>query len=173
MLDTTSVSGPLSVRIMVRFGATLAANLVRAAVVPGLGAVGLAIKMVVLQVVGVNIQAYVVAHRNGWGFDYWYQGLVLMPLLCLGLASIMGNRGGSEHCSSGHQYGAGDAGGRRGVRGPLADPLVPNAGTGGADTGGGQVGGEWDFASVAANTCVVTVRTIRPKSGMVEQWLLP
>jgi hypothetical protein len=53
----------------------------------GLGAVGLAIKMVVLQVVGVNIQGYVIARTNGWGFHYGYQGLVLMLLLVLSFSS--------------------------------------------------------------------------------------
>lgn len=53
----------------------------------GLGAVGLAVKMVALQIIGVNIQAYVIARSNGWAFDYWYQGLVLLLLVILGFAS--------------------------------------------------------------------------------------
>jgi O-antigen/teichoic acid export membrane protein len=53
----------------------------------GLGALGLALKIVVLQVVVVNLQAYVIARTNGWPFDYWYQGLLLLPLLALAIAS--------------------------------------------------------------------------------------
>jgi len=43
--------------------------------------------MVALQVVGVNIQAYVIARTNGWAFDYWYQGLVVLLLVTLGFVS--------------------------------------------------------------------------------------
>ncbi len=53
----------------------------------GLGAVGLAVKMVMLQLIGVNLQAYVIARTSGWAFDYQYQGLVLLPLMLLGFAS--------------------------------------------------------------------------------------
>jgi O-antigen/teichoic acid export membrane protein len=53
----------------------------------GLGAVGLAAKMVALQIIGVNVQAYVIARSNGWVFDYWYQGLVLLLLVILGFVS--------------------------------------------------------------------------------------
>jgi O-antigen/teichoic acid export membrane protein len=58
----------------------------RAAVVPGLGlgAVGLAIKMVVLGIVGVNLQGYVIARSNTWPFDYAYQAIALGVLLCFG-----------------------------------------------------------------------------------------
>ena len=53
----------------------------------GLGSVGLAMKMVGLQIVGVNLQAYVIARSNGWEYAYGYQGAVLATLLGLGLAS--------------------------------------------------------------------------------------
>lgn len=58
----------------------------KTAVVPGLalGASGLAMKLVALQVVGVSIQAYVLARANGWGLDYGYQAFVLASLLGLG-----------------------------------------------------------------------------------------
>jgi hypothetical protein len=52
-----------------------------------LGAVGLAVKMVALQILSVNVQAYVIARTNGWPFDYWHQGLVLLLLVALGYAS--------------------------------------------------------------------------------------
>ena len=50
----------------------------------GLGAVGLAVKMVVLQIIGVSLQAYVIARIYGWGYSYGYQGIVLALLLGLG-----------------------------------------------------------------------------------------
>jgi O-antigen/teichoic acid export membrane protein len=49
----------------------------------GLGAVGLAAKLVVLQIVGVNLQGYVIARKNGWAYDYRYQAVVLATLLGL------------------------------------------------------------------------------------------
>lgn len=49
----------------------------------GLGAVGLAIKLVVLQIVGVNLQGYVIARTNGWTYEYAYQVIVLGTLLGL------------------------------------------------------------------------------------------
>ena len=74
------------------------------AMVPGLGlaAVGLALKMVVLQVIGVNILSYLIARTNGWAYDYGYQAVVLVALLilsylcrgagewALGLAGLLG-----------------------------------------------------------------------------------
>ncbi len=59
----------------------------------GLGAVGLALKMVGLQVVGVNIQAYMIAQTNRWNFTFAYQGLALGVLLCLGWASKWASQG--------------------------------------------------------------------------------
>jgi len=52
----------------------------------GLGAVGLAAKEVVLQIVGVNLQAYSIAHSNRWDYAIGYQGLVLGVLLSLAWA---------------------------------------------------------------------------------------
>jgi len=55
-------------------------------VVPGLGlaAVGLAVKMVILQVIWVNLQTYVIARNNGWAYEYGYQVTLLTVLLGLG-----------------------------------------------------------------------------------------
>jgi len=55
----------------------------RSAAIPGLGlgAVGLAIKMVLLQIVGVNLQLYVIARTHGWAYDFTYQAVVLGTLL--------------------------------------------------------------------------------------------
>jgi O-antigen/teichoic acid export membrane protein len=52
----------------------------------GLGAAGLAVKMVVLQIGGVSLQSYVIAKTNGWSYDYSYQAIVLATLLGLGWA---------------------------------------------------------------------------------------
>lgn len=50
----------------------------------GLGAVGVALKMVILQFIGVTIQAHVIARMNGIVTGYWYQMGVMMFLLGLG-----------------------------------------------------------------------------------------
>src|SRR2546421_3970302 len=50
----------------------------------GLGAVGMAIKLVVLQIIAVNLQAYVLARANHWSYDYDYQAIVLLTLFSLG-----------------------------------------------------------------------------------------
>jgi len=57
----------------------------QSAIVPGLalGAVGLAVKLVILQILGVSIQAYVIARSSRWGYDYAYQGIVLGMLIVL------------------------------------------------------------------------------------------
>lgn len=49
----------------------------------GLGAMGLAIKLVMLSVVSVNVQAWVIARYNGWQHDWKFQvvGIPLMILL--------------------------------------------------------------------------------------------
>lgn len=53
----------------------------------GLGAVGLSIKMVTIQLLGVSLEAYVLSRINGWGYDYHYQAGVLAGLFCLGWLS--------------------------------------------------------------------------------------
>ena len=57
-----------------------------ATIVPGfnLGAVGLAAKTVALAVIGVNLQAYVIARLNDWSHDYGHQGIVVLMFLSLG-----------------------------------------------------------------------------------------
>lgn len=52
----------------------------------GLGAVGLALKDVMLQIIGVNLQAHVIAQTNRWNFRWRYQALVLGVLLGLAWA---------------------------------------------------------------------------------------
>jgi hypothetical protein len=56
--------------------------------VPGLGlaSTGLALKMVLLQLVQVNIVAYVIARQWGWRFDWLYQPVSLFG--CLGLGWV-------------------------------------------------------------------------------------
>jgi O-antigen/teichoic acid export membrane protein len=56
----------------------------------GLGAVGLAAKLVVLAVIGVNVQNYLIARRNGITFEYRSQVIVLAVMLGLGWASKWG-----------------------------------------------------------------------------------
>lgn len=52
----------------------------------GLGAIGLAVKMVVLQLVGVNLQGYIIARSHGVTYSVRFQVLVLAALLMLGWA---------------------------------------------------------------------------------------
>ncbi|MCG3110383.1 MAG: lipopolysaccharide biosynthesis protein [Candidatus Manganitrophus sp. SB1] len=46
----------------------------------GMGAIGIAIKMVLLGIFSVNIQAWVIARFSGWGFDWIFQ-VVGIPLM--------------------------------------------------------------------------------------------
>jgi len=52
------------------------------ALIPGMemGAIGIAIKMVLLSIIAVNIQAWVIARYNGWKFDWIFQ-VTGIPLL--------------------------------------------------------------------------------------------
>jgi hypothetical protein len=61
----------------------------RDAAVPGLGlaSVGLALKMVGVQLVQVNVAAYVIARTLKWPFDWWYQPVALLGAAGLGWAS--------------------------------------------------------------------------------------
>lgn len=52
-----------------------------------LGALGIAIKLVSVQVVQVNLQAYVIARHHRWAYDCAYQAFVLTGLLGLSWAS--------------------------------------------------------------------------------------
>ena len=47
----------------------------------GLGAVGVALKMVLLQVIAVTVQSYLIAKRNRWNHEFAYQGTILVALL--------------------------------------------------------------------------------------------
>ena len=67
----------------------------RSALVPGLGlaAVGLAIKMLLLQIVSVNAQGWKIARDNGVRFEWGYQATVLALLLGLGFVCRLGADG--------------------------------------------------------------------------------
>jgi len=52
----------------------------------GLGALGLALKMVGLNVLMVNLQAYMLARYHGWKYDWWYQIEGVLALLILGFS---------------------------------------------------------------------------------------
>jgi O-antigen/teichoic acid export membrane protein len=69
-----------------------------AAPVPGLGlaAVGLAVKMVLLQIVSVNVQAWTIARDNGVPFEWGYQPGVFALLLGLGFACRLGAGGAAR-----------------------------------------------------------------------------
>lgn len=55
----------------------------------GLGAIGIAIKMVVLGIVSVNIQALIIARYSGWKFDWIFQVVGIPLMLGLGYLSKM------------------------------------------------------------------------------------
>ena len=46
----------------------------------GLGAIGMAIKMVSINIISVNVLAWVVARKNGWKFD-WFCQIIGMSLM--------------------------------------------------------------------------------------------
>lgn len=50
----------------------------------GLGAYGLALKMVGVNIILVNLQAWVIARFNHWKFEWFYQLAAIVPLLLLG-----------------------------------------------------------------------------------------
>lgn len=58
----------------------------RSAVVAGLGlgAVGLALKMVLIQIGSVSLQSFIIARNNRWSTDYIYQAVMLALLVSLG-----------------------------------------------------------------------------------------
>jgi len=56
----------------------------------GLGAYGLALKMVGVNILLVNLQAWIIARFNHWKFEWFYQLATIVPLLALGyLAKAM------------------------------------------------------------------------------------
>jgi O-antigen/teichoic acid export membrane protein len=69
------------------------------AVVPGLalGSVGLALKMIVLQIVHMNVLAYLVARAFGWSFEWIYQ--VVSMLGCITLSWLA--HGAALHLAGG------------------------------------------------------------------------
>lgn len=56
------------------------------AIVPGLGLAseGLALKMVVMQIISVNVVAFIIARTWGWSFDWGYQLVSLLGCVVLG-----------------------------------------------------------------------------------------
>lgn len=63
------VSVPMSYLVLATPGAVIVGL--------GLGAIGLTIKMVGLQVLGVNLQGFVIARKNDWPFEIGYQAVAL------------------------------------------------------------------------------------------------
>ena len=53
----------------------------------GMGALGMALKMVLLNIVSVNVQAWVIARYSKWRFDWFYQVVGIASVLALGYAS--------------------------------------------------------------------------------------
>ena len=86
--------------MIVSIGATYFMLAPAEAPLPGLGlaSVGLAVKMVVIQMVQVNILAYAIARGGKWAFDWTYQPVSLFGCLGLGWlahAAAMSLTGGS------------------------------------------------------------------------------
>ncbi|HZW26148.1 MAG TPA: lipopolysaccharide biosynthesis protein [Gallionella sp.] len=67
----------------------------------GLGAVGLASKLVILSVVSVNVQAWVIARYNGWDYDWKFQviGIPLMLMIGYLVKLLMGFVWDIDHLS--------------------------------------------------------------------------
>src|SRR5207244_2879825 len=53
----------------------------------GLGAVGLAVKLLVLQVIGVNLQSTTIARAHGWRSDSAFQAICAVLLLTIAFAT--------------------------------------------------------------------------------------
>ncbi len=75
------------------------------ALIPGLelGSVGLALKMVILQIAGVNVFTYFICKLSGWKFDILYQFVTIGLLLCVSFA-IKSFLGWIFHISNVHFY---------------------------------------------------------------------
>jgi O-antigen/teichoic acid export membrane protein len=59
----------------------------------GMGALGIAIKMVVIGVVSVNLQAWMIARICGWSFDWLFQAIGIPLMIGIGyLASFLANQ---------------------------------------------------------------------------------
>ena len=50
----------------------------------GMGALGLALKMLIISLIAVNIQSWLIARYHGWRFDWRYQALGIPVLFALG-----------------------------------------------------------------------------------------
>lgn len=50
----------------------------------GMGAIGMAFKMVLLNIISVNVQAWVIARYRNWRFDWLYQVVGISLVLCSG-----------------------------------------------------------------------------------------
>lgn len=50
----------------------------------GMGAIGIALKMVLLGIVAVNVQAWIIARYNGWKFDWIFQAVGIPLMIGLG-----------------------------------------------------------------------------------------
>jgi O-antigen/teichoic acid export membrane protein len=53
----------------------------------GMGALGMASKAVILNIVVVNILSWFLARQNGWKFQYLYQLVIVIPLIIFGYLS--------------------------------------------------------------------------------------
>ncbi|MFH1263758.1 MAG: lipopolysaccharide biosynthesis protein [Pseudomonadota bacterium] len=68
----------------------------------GMGAFGIAIKLVLLNIISVNLQAWVIAHSNGWRLDWIYQAVGIPLMIGLGfLAKFMVGLGWSVRGATG------------------------------------------------------------------------
>jgi len=53
----------------------------------GLGAIGLASKLVALNILGTNVQSYAIARQNGWRFDWMFQPIIIGLMIASGYLS--------------------------------------------------------------------------------------
>lgn len=56
----------------------------------GLGALGMALKMVVIGIISVNIQAWFIARIGGWKFDWMFQAVGIPLMIIMGFAAKAG-----------------------------------------------------------------------------------
>jgi len=56
----------------------------------GLGAIGLALKMVVIQIITVNVSIWWLCQYQGWRFDYEYQAFGIFLFVLLGICTYIG-----------------------------------------------------------------------------------
>lgn len=94
--DTRTYATLGIVMMVISIPVTYALLAPRDAAVPGLqlGAIGLAVKMVALQIVIVNVQGWFIARRNGWDLDLWHQVLTFGGFLMLSYLARWASRAG-------------------------------------------------------------------------------